>query len=125
MLEEIICFNDLIDHHLSSKGKMMFLHVIGLFVPTCFDVRAFPNTLPPPKSTSDKFFHPALTRLFSADFQYLTSLRTPLCHVSPASSKYPLGRERTAKVHKSPQNRESGSIVDQRFFVRAISCCPF
>jgi hypothetical protein len=34
MLEEIICFNDLIDHHLSSKGKMMFLHVIGLFVPT-------------------------------------------------------------------------------------------
>ena len=38
----------------------MFLHVIGLFVPTCFDVRAFPNTLPPPKSTSDILFTPLL-----------------------------------------------------------------
>jgi hypothetical protein len=46
--------------HLSRKGRWCSLDVIGLFVSTCFDVRASPNPLPPPSLPARFLFTPLL-----------------------------------------------------------------
>ena len=65
---------------------------IGL---TWMSVHSLIHTLPPPASTSENF-HPVLTRLFSADCQYLTSIRTRLCLVTVANVQ-PSTRQRTGQ----------------------------
>lgn len=66
----------LIDHHPSKKVRMVFIRCywfVCLHLLWCPCIRLYPPT---PHVYQREFFHPALTRLFSADCQNLTSLRT-------------------------------------------------
>lgn len=82
----------LIDHHLSTKGRWCLLDLIGLFVSTCFNVRAFPLPCYPPTSTSENFFTPFLQDCSQPIAN--TSLRTYLCFVTVANFQ-PSTRQRT------------------------------
>ena len=76
----------LIDHHLSIKGRQYLLDLIGLFISTYFNVRAFPNTLPPPMSTSKNFSpHSYKIVLSRLPIPNITSLRTYLCLITMAN----------------------------------------
>lgn len=99
----------LIDHHLSTKGRWCLLDLIGLFVSTYFNVRAFPNTLPHPTSTRENFFTPFLqdcSQPIANTWHHYAAIITLLLW---QIFSHPLARERACQ--DIPQTLDSGYIV--------------